>query len=374
MKRIIFAACIIFLSVSTTVNAAIPPQVEIFNQMTKEMPKQYKNRKEEFLNASRGVFLSRIEGGLVVVTSNAVFSKILYNDKKINEEEYKERLTDIFNAVSMLIIYSEEYNHSTLQLSAEDTYRLSEKLELDLTRTEIANALEALPQSPTQVAGTQMITIASETLVIPLREKLKHMALKQFAKILIGTIVVSVEENKLEPPKEMFSSGGAPSETAIAQEEQLEATVKMMNMVFLLLEANLRNSSSKDTNYLPQENADVNDPCHDDPSLEECKEAKSGKFTTSIPNHKIKQIKRRGWTQDNIDNVVNNPHTTRESINRETGNRATAYIRKDGHYIVRDDSTGKLVQASDTNRIIGLDPTKGHWVPDDIINNPYVPK
>lgn len=78
------------------------------------------------------------------------------------------------------------------------------------------------------------------------------------------------------------------------------------------------------------------------------------------------QMGRRGWSESSIDDVLNNPFTTRGATNRATGNRATAYYLRDGSYVVRDDVTGDVVQISDR-----FDPD---WVPDRSIVDPYRPE
>ncbi|MCG8349623.1 MAG: hypothetical protein MI924_17805 [Chloroflexales bacterium] len=91
-------------------------------------------------------------------------------------------------------------------------------------------------------------------------------------------------------------------------------------------------------------------------------------ISTQIPAKKVNQMANRKWTQDAIDEVVNNPFTTRTSTNKATGNTATVYYRQDGHYVVRDDVTGQLVQGSDMRY-------PGHeWIPDSDIINPYRPE
>ncbi|OYV96123.1 MAG: hypothetical protein B7Z73_01265 [Planctomycetia bacterium 21-64-5] len=67
----------------------------------------------------------------------------------------------------------------------------------------------------------------------------------------------------------------------------------------------------------------------------------------------------RGWTVQDIDDVLNNPNASRPATNRATGNAATAYFRADGHYVVRDDVTTDIVQISNRN-----DP---NWVRDPAI-------
>lgn len=67
----------------------------------------------------------------------------------------------------------------------------------------------------------------------------------------------------------------------------------------------------------------------------------------------------RGWTVQDIDDVLNHPQAIRPATNRATGNAATAYFRPDGHYVVRDDVTTDIIQISNRN-----DP---NWTPDPAI-------
>jgi hypothetical protein len=78
-----------------------------------------------------------------------------------------------------------------------------------------------------------------------------------------------------------------------------------------------------------------------------------------------RQMSPRGWTGQSIDEVLNHPHATRQATNRATGNRATAFFREDGSYVVRDDVTEEIVQISNRN-----DP---NWIPDRSIEDPYRP-
>ena len=92
---------------------------------------------------------------------------------------------------------------------------------------------------------------------------------------------------------------------------------------------------------------------------------------TFIPTGKVTQMNTRGWTQDMIDQVVNAPDFVRPATNRTFDSAATAYTRTDGHYIVRDDITGRLVQGSDIRGPIGYGP--GQFRPDSSIINPVIP-
>ena len=77
------------------------------------------------------------------------------------------------------------------------------------------------------------------------------------------------------------------------------------------------------------------------------------------------EMGRRGWTQESVMSVVNNPFTIRVSTNKANGNPATAYYDIYGNYVVVDDVTKEVVQVSDTN-----DP---NWAPDSSIQDPYKP-
>lgn len=81
---------------------------------------------------------------------------------------------------------------------------------------------------------------------------------------------------------------------------------------------------------------------------------------------KANQLARRGWTREAINETVNNPFTTRAATNRATGNAATAFFRKDGSHVIRDNVTGDLVQMSDRAN-------PANWIPDSSIVNPYLP-
>ena len=77
-------------------------------------------------------------------------------------------------------------------------------------------------------------------------------------------------------------------------------------------------------------------------------------------------VSKRGWSTDSMEEVANDPYRTSEAFNKVTGNKATAYYNKAGDYIVVDDVTGDLVQASKKG-----DP---NWIPDSTIKNPYKPQ
>lgn len=78
-----------------------------------------------------------------------------------------------------------------------------------------------------------------------------------------------------------------------------------------------------------------------------------------------RQMPRRGWTENDIKDVLENPSATAKTINKATGNSATQYYRSDGYYVVRDDVTGEIIQVSDR--------TDPDWK-DSLTNKPVEPK
>ena len=61
------------------------------------------------------------------------------------------------------------------------------------------------------------------------------------------------------------------------------------------------------------------------------------------------QVAKRGWTNQKIADVINDPVKTAQTVNKATGNSATAYYVDDIHYVVRDNVTGKIIQVADLN-------------------------
>jgi hypothetical protein len=53
------------------------------------------------------------------------------------------------------------------------------------------------------------------------------------------------------------------------------------------------------------------------------------------------------FPKESINDVINNPSKTGTSVNRATGNPATAFFDENGAYVVKDDVTDSLVQISD---------------------------
>ena len=68
------------------------------------------------------------------------------------------------------------------------------------------------------------------------------------------------------------------------------------------------------------------------------------------------QMPKRGWTHADVQNVLNAPHRTVPTQDTrylpgggQQNNPATAYVRSDGHYVIRNDLTGDIVQLSNRN-------------------------
>jgi hypothetical protein len=83
---------------------------------------------------------------------------------------------------------------------------------------------------------------------------------------------------------------------------------------------------------------------------------------TKIGSKIESQIAKRGWTQESVEEAIRNPArkvATRDTRHLASGGRAndpaTAYVTKDGSYVVRNDVTGDIVQVSDR--------TSSSWLP-----------
>lgn len=92
------------------------------------------------------------------------------------------------------------------------------------------------------------------------------------------------------------------------------------------------------------------------------------KFESDTKSRKklMNEMNSRGWTEQSVYDTVNNPHTTRISINKANGHPATVYYNANGAYVVVDDITNAVIQVSDA-----ISPST--WVPDSSIINPYFP-
>jgi RHS repeat-associated protein len=81
---------------------------------------------------------------------------------------------------------------------------------------------------------------------------------------------------------------------------------------------------------------------------------RAAKAATSIGAKIEKQIAKRGWSRQSVDDAIANPTrtvATKDTRHLPGGGRmddpATAYYGKDGGYVIRNDRTGDIVQVSD---------------------------
>jgi hypothetical protein len=89
----------------------------------------------------------------------------------------------------------------------------------------------------------------------------------------------------------------------------------------------------------------------------------SEKITTKFEPKIIRQMEKRGWDKDSINSTISNPYRTvktKDTRWKPDGTRrdelATAYIREDGHYVVRNDRDGSIVQISNRNKVDWISP------------------
>jgi Colicin E5 ribonuclease domain len=79
--------------------------------------------------------------------------------------------------------------------------------------------------------------------------------------------------------------------------------------------------------------------------------------TTQFEKKIEQQMGKRGWDKDSINSTIDNPNKTVKTKDTRWGSDgtrrndpATAYIREDGHYVVRNDNDGTIVQISNRNK------------------------
>ncbi len=82
-----------------------------------------------------------------------------------------------------------------------------------------------------------------------------------------------------------------------------------------------------------------------------------------------KQMKQRGWSEQEIFDVINKPfHTSATTL--KGGEPGTAYFRSDFHYVTRNNNSGNVWTISDRRKPISLKPTPNHFHIDDRITTP----
>ena len=64
---------------------------------------------------------------------------------------------------------------------------------------------------------------------------------------------------------------------------------------------------------------------------------------------KIEQLGKRGWNDLKIQDVLQNPLSTAKTIDKATWEEATAYFISTNQYIIRGDTSWKIIQGSDLN-------------------------
>jgi RHS repeat-associated protein len=101
------------------------------------------------------------------------------------------------------------------------------------------------------------------------------------------------------------------------------------------------------------------------PALGEFAATGEGALDIGIDQKIFNQMDSRGWNSNSIQSTVDDPYATSSALNKATGENATAYYNADGSYVVRDNSTGQIIQISNKNN--------SNWIPDSSIKNPYKP-
>lgn len=73
----------------------------------------------------------------------------------------------------------------------------------------------------------------------------------------------------------------------------------------------------------------------------------SDKF--SKPKYK-NQVQDRGWSNQMIADVINNPYKVGNSKNPYTNNGVTLYYKNNVHYVAINNGTGKVIQVADLKK------------------------
>lgn len=81
------------------------------------------------------------------------------------------------------------------------------------------------------------------------------------------------------------------------------------------------------------------------------------------------QMARRGWTQNDVLNTVNNPvHSSATTMS--DGTPGTAFFRSDHHHVIRNNQSKKIFGISDRTKSVSRTKKPGHFVLDHRIENP----
>ncbi len=110
-------------------------------------------------------------------------------------------------------------------------------------------------------------------------------------------------------------------------------------------------------------------------SRDTIKLASGGKYFRYTDHVDFNKLNNRGWNVDSVDKLISRPYTIRQAGHTYDNNYATAFFRRDGHYVVRDNRNQKLIHVSNTNKPIGKVAGDTHWkTEDELIIDPYIPK
>jgi len=71
-------------------------------------------------------------------------------------------------------------------------------------------------------------------------------------------------------------------------------------------------------------------------------------------------MSKRGWSKAEVEGTIKNAYTTAKTTYKGTGESATAFINKDGSYVVVKDATKEIIQISDKTRAWDF-PTDWKW-------------
>jgi RHS repeat-associated protein len=71
--------------------------------------------------------------------------------------------------------------------------------------------------------------------------------------------------------------------------------------------------------------------------------------SANVSSKILGQLSGRGWTENMINEVVNNPYTVRQGLNKANGNVTDIFYQKNGSYVSVDRGTKDIIQISNRN-------------------------
>lgn len=74
--------------------------------------------------------------------------------------------------------------------------------------------------------------------------------------------------------------------------------------------------------------------------------SKTPNKTVKFPGKISNQMKSRGWTENSVNETINNPARIMKTVDLKTGDPATAYFNAKNHYVVVNNVNGEIVQVS----------------------------